>query len=73
MARFRKEKGGPSRLAGAPKSALLKKLSTVKSTNAILHEQVLALGGTQEDIDLLKNVDDNAIASPSTHDVRLHL
>lgn len=66
MGRLRNGKGSSSRPAGTPKPAFSKKLSMVESTD---DKQVLALGGIQDDIGLLKNVDD-AVAGPSTHDVR---
>jgi hypothetical protein len=73
MARLRTEKGASSRSASASKPAFSKKSSKAKSADTVLHKQVLALGGTQDDIDLLKNVNDNALAGPSKHDVCFQL
>jgi ribosome biogenesis protein MAK21 len=69
MVRLRKEKGGSSRSAPASKPVLSKNLRNTKPADTVLREQVLALGGTQDDIDLLKNVDENTTGSPSKHDV----
>lgn len=72
MARVRKEKGGSSQSTSSAKLALSKS-SKKKTTDALLHEQVLALGGTQDDIDLMKDVDKTAVAGPSKHDVCFQL
>jgi hypothetical protein len=69
MARLRKEKGS----ASASNSAVSKKSGKPKTIDTVLHQQVFALGGTQDDIDLIKNADDNAIAGPSKHDVSLQV
>ncbi|KAF8227475.1 CBF-domain-containing protein [Tricholoma matsutake] len=65
MARLQTEKAGSSR------PAFSKKSTKTKPTDTALYKQVLALGGTHDDIDLLKNVDGNAITGPSKHDPAL--
>lgn len=69
MARLRKEKGGPSHSVSNSKSKSKSKKLGKEDSNAVLREQVLALGGTQDDIELLKNVDENTAAGSSTQDV----
>jgi hypothetical protein len=63
MARLRRESASTS------KPAFFKKSSKTKPTDVVLHKHVFALGGTQDDIDLLKNVDENATGGPSKLDV----
>jgi len=82
MARLGKEKGGSS-LISAPKilgKATEKRHSSKKSgrgkrdsEDAVLKKQVLALGGDQNDYDLVKNVDDASESGPYNHDVSCHL
>jgi hypothetical protein len=71
MARLTKEKGGS--LRSAPASKPSKKASKPKAIDTVLRKQFFALGGTQDDIDLIKNADDNAIAGSSKHDVSLQV
>lgn len=68
MARLRKEKGGSSNPSSTSKAKTNPKKS-IKGGDAILREQVLALGGTQDDLDLLKGVDDNTTGGSSAQDV----
>lgn len=82
MARLRKEKGGASKGPSRPpiikdnqvkpSSGSTKQSSkgTKKTSgDAVLKDQVLALGGDQEDYDLLKGVGDMPAAGSSNHDV----
>lgn len=68
MARLRNEKGGPSKAPSTSKTKSTSKKSA-KGGDAVLREQVLALGGTQDDLDLLKGVSDNTKGGGSTEDV----
>ncbi|KAJ6546959.1 CBF/Mak21 family-domain-containing protein [Mycena capillaripes] len=55
MVRVRKEKGAPSAPRPAASSGKAKSSKKSRSGDAILEEQVLALGGTKADYDLVKN------------------
>ncbi|KAF7353702.1 Sterol regulatory element binding protein cleavage-activating protein [Mycena venus] len=55
MVRVRKEKGAPSASRPAPSSGAAKPSKKSRSGDVILQEQVLALGGTKADLDLVKN------------------
>lgn len=68
MARLRKEKGSASQASTTSKTKTISKKSA-KGGDAVLREQVLALGGTQDDLDLLKGVSDNTRGGGSTEDV----
>lgn len=68
MARLRKEKGGSSHASSTPKTKPIFKIPA-KRGDAALREQVSALGGTQDDLDLLKGASDNAKGGGSTEDV----
>lgn len=79
MARLRKEKGVSSRPATAKDSArnsapdlVAKKGKAGKKSDAVLREQVLALGGNQDDYDLVKGIDDNLTSGPSNEDVSFY-
>ncbi|KAI0259757.1 CBF/Mak21 family-domain-containing protein [Gloeopeniophorella convolvens] len=63
MGRLRKDKGGKK---GAPNEAAPSKKAKSKSaTKNVLKEQVLALGGDEADVELLRDVDDDAAVQGS--------
>ncbi|KAJ6606393.1 CBF/Mak21 family-domain-containing protein [Mycena vulgaris] len=69
MVRVRKEKGaapGPS-----ASSTKVKSSKKTRSGDAVLQEQVLALGGTKADYDLVKNTKEPSSAGPSNSDPAL--
>ncbi|KAK7006768.1 CCAAT-box-binding transcriptional factor [Favolaschia claudopus] len=55
MVRVRKEKGAPSTSRTTASSESAKKSKKSRSGDAVLREQVLALGGSEADLDLVKN------------------
>ncbi|KAJ7491216.1 CBF/Mak21 family-domain-containing protein [Mycena latifolia] len=68
MVRVRKEKG----TASAPvSSSKVKPSKKTRSGDAVLQKQVLALGGTKADFDLVKNTKEPALAGPSNADPTL--
>ncbi|KAF8063503.1 CBF/Mak21 family-domain-containing protein [Lyophyllum atratum] len=71
MARLRKEKGSSSQSASTSKPKPTSKKSNGMASDAVLREQVLALGGTQEDIDLVKGASLNAANGRANDDPAL--
>ncbi|KAJ7677224.1 CBF/Mak21 family-domain-containing protein [Mycena rosella] len=71
MVRVRKEKGAPSAPAPSASSTKVKTSKKSRSGDAILQEQVLALGGTKADFDLVKNTKEPALTAASTADPTL--
>ncbi|KAJ7118810.1 CBF/Mak21 family-domain-containing protein [Mycena epipterygia] len=71
MVRVRKEKGAVSAPAPSASSGKAKSSKKSRSGDTTLQEQVLALGGTKADYDLVKNSKDPAQAGPSNSDPTL--
>ncbi|KAJ7611600.1 CBF/Mak21 family-domain-containing protein [Roridomyces roridus] len=70
MVRVRKEKGAPSTAGPSTSSTKTKPAKKSRSGDAVLQEQVLALGGSKADYDLVKNHKDST-ALPTEVDPNL--
>lgn len=68
MVRVRKEKGAASAPAPSASSGKVKSSKKSRSGDTALQEQVLALGGTKADYDLVKNSKEPTQAGPSNSD-----
>lgn len=70
MARFRKDKPASGQVSAKTGSTTHKSTgkasrSNAKSSDEILNDSVLALGGTQEDLAFIKDVDDTGMVDTS--------
>ncbi|KAJ7090360.1 CBF/Mak21 family-domain-containing protein [Mycena belliarum] len=68
MVRVRKEKGTPSTSVPLASSGKAKSSKKTRSGDTVFQEQVLALGGTKADFDLVKNSKESGLTGPSNSD-----
>lgn len=72
MARLRKEKGqsySQSKTQQSSKQATKTKAQKSDKLTSLSKDHILSLGGNEEDLDLLKNVDTSAVAGSVNEDV----